>query len=123
MEARISLSRGESTWQCCDRKAPVDRKAKVRKTLAPVLELLAKLSSLKLQTIDFLIREKDLCGTGLNPKLSSDMAIVTAENIEEVSLEKMFPVQNHKHDPQSKEKERVITTVLQDLSKGRSYKQ
>ena len=51
---------------------------------AGVPELLAELANLKAQTHEFFETERGLCGEGLNPKLASDMAVVTQEKIEEV---------------------------------------
>jgi hypothetical protein len=50
----------------------------------PAVDLLAELVSLRLQTIEFFKKERDLSGFGLNPKLLSDMACVTIEKVEEV---------------------------------------
>jgi hypothetical protein len=49
-----------------------------------VAELLAELASLRLQTPEFFVKERGLCGKGMNPKLAVDMACVATEKIEEV---------------------------------------
>jgi hypothetical protein len=51
---------------------------------ADVQELLTELANLKVQTHEFFVTERGLCGEGLNPKLASNMAVVTQEKIEEV---------------------------------------
>jgi hypothetical protein len=74
----------DSAKQAQERRASVNRKTKCVKVPQTVQELLAELASLRLQTPDFFVRERGLCGKGLNPKLAVDMACVTAEKIEEV---------------------------------------
>jgi hypothetical protein len=49
-----------------------------------VAQLLIELASLKLQTHNFLVKKRDSCGVGLNPKLPSDMACAMSKKIEEV---------------------------------------
>jgi hypothetical protein len=44
---------------------------------ADVQELLTELANLKVQTHEFFVTERGLCGEGLSPKLTSDMAVVT----------------------------------------------
>jgi hypothetical protein len=51
---------------------------------AGVLELLMELANLKAQTHEFFVTKRGLCREGLNPKLASDMVVVTEEKIEEV---------------------------------------
>ena len=70
--------------QARERRASFDRKMKCMKVLQIVLEPLAKLASLRLQTLDFFLRKRGLCGKGMNPKLGMDMVCVTVEKIEEV---------------------------------------
>jgi hypothetical protein len=49
-----------------------------------ITELLIEFAFLKLQIYDFFVKERGLYRIGMNPKLSSDMACVTSEKIEEV---------------------------------------
>lgn len=49
-----------------------------------VSEMLEELGSLKMQTADFFVKERGLCGTGLNPKSPLDMACVTPDKLQEV---------------------------------------
>jgi hypothetical protein len=74
----------DSAKQAQERRASLDRKTKCMKVPKTVTELLAELASLRLQTPEFFVRERGLCGKGLNPKLAVDMACVTPEKIEEV---------------------------------------
>jgi hypothetical protein len=73
----------DSTNQAWERRVSFDRKTKCVKVPQTVVELLAELASLRLQTPEFFMRERGLCGKGLNPKLAVDMACVTPEKIEE----------------------------------------
>jgi hypothetical protein len=75
---------GESAKLSRERRGSFERKQKVHKPPPLVSEFLAELASLKLQTHDFFVKERGLCGVGMNPKLPSDMACVTSEKIEEV---------------------------------------
>jgi hypothetical protein len=61
----------------------LDRKPRV-KAIAPVLEVLSELAQLKVQSHDFLVTNRGLGREGLNPKLTSVMAVVTAEKLVEV---------------------------------------
>jgi hypothetical protein len=78
------IVRGEIAKLSRKRRGSFEQIQKVLKPPPPVSELLVELASLKLQTHDFFMKERGLCGLGLNPKLPSDMACVTSENIEEV---------------------------------------
>lgn len=82
MEA--SVGRGESAKLARERRGSLERKPRVLKAAPSVVELLLELQSLKTQTAEFFIKERGLCGSGLNPKLASDMACVTPEKIEEI---------------------------------------
>lgn len=62
----------------------MDRKPKLQKAPQSIQDLLVELASLKMQTTTFFVKERKLCGVGLNPKVGLDMAVVTANRIEEV---------------------------------------
>ena len=79
-----SLVRGESARLVKQRRASLERKPQLVKAAAGVPELLTELANLKAQTHEFFEIERGLCGEGLNPKLASDMAVLTQEKIEEV---------------------------------------
>ena len=79
-----TLVRGESARLSKERRASLERKPRAVKAGAGVRELLTELANLKAQTHEFFVTERGLCGEGLNPKLASDMAVVTQEKIEEV---------------------------------------
>ena len=79
-----SLVYGESAPLVKQRRASLERKPQLVKAGAGVPELLTELANLKAQTHEFFETDRGLCGEGLNPKLASDMAVVTQEKIEEV---------------------------------------
>jgi hypothetical protein len=82
MEAIVG--RGESAKLSRERRGSLDRKPRVLKLAPLVANMLLELRGLKTQSADFFIKERGLCGSGLNPKLASDMSCVTLEKIEEI---------------------------------------
>jgi hypothetical protein len=78
------MVQGESMKQCRERRGSLDRKPKFVKPLVLVVVLLVELMSLRKQTLDFFVRERGLCGLGLNPRLASNMACVMAEKMEDI---------------------------------------
>jgi hypothetical protein len=68
---------GESVGLVKERRASLERKPRPVKAGAGVPELLTELANLKAQTHEFFVTERGLCGEGLSPKLTSDMAVVT----------------------------------------------
>jgi hypothetical protein len=78
------MVRGESAKQSREKRGSLDRKPKFVKLPVLATDLLAELVSLRKQTPDFFVKERGLCGLGLNPRLASDMTCMTAEKVEEV---------------------------------------
>ena len=62
----------------------LDRKPKVVKPPVSIADLLAKLAKLRMQMPNFFVKERGLCGQGLNSKLTANMACTTPNKIEEV---------------------------------------
>jgi hypothetical protein len=82
MEAVVG--RGKSAKLSRERRASLDQKLRVLKPATSVADMLLELRGLKTQSADFFIKERGLSGSGLNPKLASDMSCVTPKKIEEI---------------------------------------
>ena len=78
------VGRGDSAKLSRERKSLLDRKSRLLKPPPFVVDMLLELQGLKTQFADFFINERGLSGSGLNPKLASDMSCVTPEKIEDI---------------------------------------
>ena len=78
------VGRGELAKLSRERRSSLDQKPRMLKPTPSVADMLLELQGLKTQSADFFINERGLSGSGLNPKLASDMSCVTPETIEEI---------------------------------------
>ena len=78
------VGRGDSAKLSRERRSSLDRKPRMLKPAPSVADMLLELQGLKTQSANFFIHERGLSGSGLNPKLASDMSCVTPEKIEEI---------------------------------------
>jgi hypothetical protein len=82
MEAVVG--QGESAKLSRERRGLLDQKPRELKPTPYVANMLLELRGLKTQSVDFFIKRRGLYGSGLNPKLASDMSCITPEKIEEI---------------------------------------
>ena len=78
------VGRGDSAKLSRERRSLLDRKPRLLKPPPSVADMLLELQGLKTQSADFFINKRGLSGSGLNPKLASDMSCVTPEKIEDI---------------------------------------
>jgi hypothetical protein len=79
-----TVVRGQSAKQSKERIRSLDKKPRALKPPPPVADLLAELTSLRCQTHSFFVNERGMCRIGLNPKLPTNMAVVTVDKVEEI---------------------------------------